>query len=452
MNRKLAVVGIGLAILILISPRTVMAKDYQVANADALASATKELEPGDTVVLADGVWKDADLLMMGQGTIDAPILFRTASPGGVTLSGNTRIRIAGDHVTVDGFCFRDAWHKSALVEFRKDSKHLARSCRLTNIDIDDCNPPDLKTENKFVSIYGKNHTVDHCYLAGKRNPGATMVVWLSDDSGGHTIEQNHFGPRPVLGRNGGETIRVGDSQTAYLSANVTVQANRFERCDGEAETISNKSCDNVYRGNLFVQCSGTLTLRHGRRCLVDGNVFLGNKARGSGGVRIIGIDHCVTNNYFEALEGDHFRSALAITNGIPASPANGYEPVSGAKVVGNTFIECKRSILIGADIEHDSQVAPQNCSFTNNLIVSRRGPMIDLQNPGDRHRWIDNRCFGKGNRLGEGQDPADPDSIVTRLDQPPAIDTSLRDQVTQVVTGPSWRQPPKSPRKAASGI
>ena len=65
---------------------------------------------------------------------------------------------------------------------------------------------------QFVSIYGARNRVDHCYIAGKTTQGTTMVVWLSNEStdqGKHQIDHNHFGPRPKLGKNGGETILDG---------------------------------------------------------------------------------------------------------------------------------------------------------------------------------------------------------------------------------------------------
>ena len=43
----------------------------------------------------------------------------------------------------------------------------------------------------------------------------------------------------------------------------------FDRCDGEVEIISSKSGGNIYRGNLFLQSRGTLTLRHGDGNLVE---------------------------------------------------------------------------------------------------------------------------------------------------------------------------------------
>jgi poly(beta-D-mannuronate) lyase len=115
--------------------------------------------------------------------------------------------------------------------------------------------------------------MDHCYLAGKTNDSPTLQIEVGSSPNRHLIDHNHFGPRPPLGRNGGETIRVGYSHQSMSNSCTTVEHNLFDRCDGELEIISNKSCENVYRFNTFLDCAGMFTLRHGNRCLVEGNFF-----------------------------------------------------------------------------------------------------------------------------------------------------------------------------------
>ncbi|NUQ65115.1 MAG: hypothetical protein HUU20_21840 [Pirellulales bacterium] len=91
--------------------------------------------------------------------------------------------------------------------------------------------------------------------------------------------------------------------------------------------ISNKSCENVYRGNTFRGCAGALTLRCGKRCVVEGNFFFGEGKKGSGGVRIIDSDHRVFNNYFADLLGDDYRAALSLMNGDETPEDSWYFPV-----------------------------------------------------------------------------------------------------------------------------
>ena len=144
--------------------------------------------------------------------------------------------------------------------------------------------------------------MDHCYLAGKTSESPTLQIEADGTPNRHRIDHNHFGPRSPLGRNGGETIRVGYSGQSMNVSATLVEQNLFERCDGELEIISNKSCENIYRGNTFLDCAGMLTLRHGNRCLVEGNFFFARNKKGSGGIRVIGEDHTVINNYIDGVE------------------------------------------------------------------------------------------------------------------------------------------------------
>jgi len=108
---------------------------------------------------------------------------------------------------------------------------------------------------------------------------------------------------------------------------------------GESASAS-KSCENVYRGNTFRNSEGCLTLRHGNRCVIDGNYFLGGGAgsgKGAGGVRVIGEDHVITNNYFEGTTGIA-GGVIVLTAGQPKPELTGYWPITKATITGNTFI------------------------------------------------------------------------------------------------------------------
>lgn len=120
--------------------------------------------------------------------------------------------------------------------------------------------------------------MDHCTLTGKLNLGVTLIVMLNEprsQQNHHRIDHNWFGPRPVYGSNGAETIRVGTSQQAYSSSNTLIEENLFDRCNGEVEVVSIKSSDNVIRRNVFFESEGVLALRHGRPQYGRGESFRG---------------------------------------------------------------------------------------------------------------------------------------------------------------------------------
>lgn len=376
---------------------TARAAEHEAAAPADITRLLKTVQPGDAIVLRDGAWRDAEIVFEAVGTAERPITLRARTPGKVVIGGRSKLRIAGEHLVVSGLRFQGAYHAEDLIAFRRDSKRLARNCRLTDCAVVDCNAPGEPKETRWVSIYGEHNRVDHCRIEGKTSRGATLVVWLAGSPVEHRIDHNLFGPRPELRQNGGETIRVGDSKTSLSVSRTVVELNRFEQCNGEAEIVSNKSCENVYRSNTFVRCSGALTLRHGNRCVVEGNVFLGEKARGTGGVRIIGEDHVVRNNYFGGLEGDDARAALSIMNGLADSPLEGYAPVKRAMVAFNTFVECKQPIVVGlGDEDAGNRVPAEDVTLANNLIVGRRGELVDLRSEPVRFLCRGNLASGAG--------------------------------------------------------
>ena len=312
------------------------------------------------------------------------------------LTGMSTLRIGGEHLVVEGLLFQDPNPSvSDLIQFRIDSDELAHGCRMTNCAVVEA---DQRSggESRWVGLYGTGHRVDHCRFEGKSDKGATFVVWLGDDNKGlHQIDHNYFGPRERLGSNGGETIRIGDSKTSMLAADCVVEHNLFEKCNGETECISNKSCGNIYRDNTFREVSGTLTLRHGNGCLVERNVFLGNQARGTGGVRIIGEDHIVRGNYLADLTGDDGRSAISLMMGIPNSPAHRYFQVKRALVEDNSIVDCKYPLVIGLSDDENATLAPEETVFRGNLVVSPRRNIVDARCSLAGITWQDNHFSGK---------------------------------------------------------
>jgi poly(beta-D-mannuronate) lyase len=357
----------------------VSAEEILVTDAGAFARAAKRARAGDTLILRDGSWAGVRLRIHANGTADGPVTIRAQTPGKVVFTGDSRLSLAGGHLVVDGLWFQNPRGEESI-ELRTGSTAVASDCRITNCAVtNDAAAYDPEKTTRFVSVYGARHRIDHCYLGGKTTPGATLVVWLAEGAeAGHRIDHNHFGPREPLGRNGGETIRLGDSATSMLNAACLVEQNLFEKCNGEVECISNKSCGNVYRGNTFKSVAGTLTLRHGNACRVEHNVFLGEGARGTGGVRIIGEDHTVTGNHFQDLTGDAERSAVCLMLGIPDSAPSGYFQVKRASVTGNTFVNCEHNILIGLSGAGTATLPPVGTVIRGNRIQANRGKAFEF--------------------------------------------------------------------------
>lgn len=351
------------------------AKSVKVENINQFNNQLKNLSAGDSIILSNGTWKDASLVFKGKGEKDKYIYLTAETPGKVSLEGASSLRISGQWLHVSGLVFKNGrTPRSTVIEFRTGSTEYAFNSVISECVIDKYNQPIKDSADHWVGLYGKKNTVEFCYFGGKSNEGTTLVVWPNDSNSinnGHKIYRNYFGPRPRLGSNGGETIRIGTSHVCMNSSGTIVDGNYFERCNGETEIISNKSCDNIFVNNTFFESEGSLVLRHGDRGIVAGNWFIGNEKINTGGVRVINEGHLIYNNFFYKLRGDDFRSALAVMNAIPDSPLNGYMPVKNVIIANNTYYDCSTPWAFGVGLgERNRIIKPEGTLLLNNLVYS----------------------------------------------------------------------------------
>lgn len=378
--------------------------DVKFVSSAAELKALGALSAGDIVVWRNGVYEGQIVSVSGAGTAERPVVLRAETPGGVRFTGTSRLSIAGSHVEVSGFWWQnpEPVKGKSVVAFAKGSAGcVLRDCAITG----DATAEDAATDTKWVSLYGTHNTVRESTFRDKRNIGCLLVVWLEPDIvPEHLIADNRF-ERPVTLRdaggkavNGQETIRIGTSDFSMQTAACTVEANYFYHCHGEqAEIISNKSCGNFYRGNLFVESQGSLTLRHGNGCTVRGNSFLGNDLEGTGGVRLIGEDHVVEDNYFERLAGTGYRTAICMVRGQQSPALNGYWQVKNARVRCNTIVDCKYAFYVNYASNSD-QTVPVAGSRIEDNIVSLSSPssyaVWCAPTPAPDIEWNNNTLYG----------------------------------------------------------
>lgn len=372
---------------------TLPAREYRVAAGD-VAATLREAKPGDRIVIEDGVYNDLTLKWLGRGSEKKPLRIEAQTPGGVVFTGTSTLRLAGEWVEVSGLCFRDGHAPSgSVIEFR-NGREVANHCRLTECVVDGYNPVRRDMAYSYILLYGRHNRVDHCTLTGKLNLGVTLIVMLNEERSQqnfHRIDHNWFGPRPVYGSNGAETIRVGTSQQAYSSSNTLIEENLFDRCNGEVEVVSIKSSDNTIRRNVFFESEGVLALRHGDRNTVEENLFVGHGKRNTGGIRVINAGHKVRRNTLVGIAGERFFSALALMDAVPNSLPNRYCQVEDVELTDNTFIDCS-NIEFGTGKDLERTLAPERVLFARNTIVNAKAdaPFIAVDRT-DGFTFRDNR-------------------------------------------------------------
>ncbi|MDN3664606.1 chondroitinase-B domain-containing protein [Algibacter miyuki] len=360
---------------------------------DELYEAIKNVKAGDDIILANGVWENVEIKLIGEGTEEAPISLRAETPGQVFIEGVSNLEIAGNYLIVEGLYFRNGYTPTEnVIAFRTSEEEVANYSRVTNCVILDYNQKERDKDDLWIQLYGKHNQVDHCYIAGKTNGGPTLRVDLKGNQSirnFHQIVNNHFGPRPRKGGARGESIQLGSSFTSMSPSNTTIANNLFEECNGEVEIISSKTNFNEIRNNVFYKSEGSVVTRHGNYAVIDGNYFIGDgKNKNYGGIRLVNTGHWVVNNYFYNIIGENFRSPLAVMNGIPKSPLNRYNQVTDVVVAYNTYVDCKSPWQFGvgtniaqSDVLPKSEIRsarPIRTVVANNIIYNTKGDLLPV--------------------------------------------------------------------------
>ena len=345
-----------------------------VKNIDQFNEAVAKVKPGGEIVLADGIWRDVELIFKAKGLANKLIELKAQTPGKVIITGKSNLSFSGEYIVISGLVFKDGSTPTGeVISFKTSNDELANHSRITNTVIDNFSTIDRPMSDLWVAMYGKNNRFDHNSLVNKRNRGVTLAVRMNSEGSrknNHIIEYNYFGPRQILGSNGGETLRIGTSHFSREYSNTTAQFNYFDRTNGEHEIISNKSSGNSLINNVFFETQGTLTMRHGHFTKVEGNYFLGNRKPNTGGIRIINESQSVSNNYMYGLTGKRLRGALVIMNGVPNSTPNRYDPVIDSSMNNNIVIDSDY-IELGAGADEERSAPPSTSEFKGNIILGQ---------------------------------------------------------------------------------
>ncbi len=374
------------------------AKEFVLSDVNGFNETMSTVKAGDVIVWKNGKYSDVRLQFhpVENGSESLPIILKAETAGKVSFTGKSKISIGGSYLQVEGFLFEGPCtfnEGDHVIDFRSNTDEAwawAEHCRVTNCAIIDYTPTEVSgIMNYHVNLVGRNNELDHCYFKGKINKGPTVVVEYKQEKGyvpgsdvapstAHHIHHNYFGYR-TYSANGGEQLRVGTSTTSFSHGFNIVEYNYFEDERIEAEIISNKSSDNIYRFNTFIGNDGALVIRHGHKCFVYGNYINGKTGKNqSGGIRVVNPDNTVFNNYIEEAEGGakSMKAPIAIMSGLKDGPLNGYYPADNAIVAYNTVVNSVGPVInigLGNSSNGLELISPKNVLLVGNVILDTKG-------------------------------------------------------------------------------
>ena len=379
------------------------ARTVRVASGDALRDAVQDARPGDTIELANGTY-DVGLVSVRRGGVEGyPVTIRAATVGGVTLTGGSAFALKKvAHVTLEGFVFESADVTAVKTESASHARITRNVFRLRETG-----------SLKWIVIGGSfdledpfsdHNRIDHNRFEDKAERGNFITIDGSAPPEARSsqydrIDHNHFlrtGPRAT---NEKEAIRVGWSAMSLSSGFTTVEHNLFEECDGDPEIVSIKTSDATVRYNTFRRSQGTLSVRHGDRTLVEGNVFQGEGREGTGGIRFYGDDHVIVNNVMTGLTGARFDAPLAVTNGDAdygsTSDLTRHFTPQRARIAHNTLVGNAHGIEIGYTGSGYTR-PPRQITFEANLVQGASGELVRIYTAPASPVWRDNLMWPVG--------------------------------------------------------
>jgi len=393
MKQYWSIIACFLALSITIAPPQ-KNSEYLVNNDQELNAALTKVQPGETIIWKNGSYQDVKINFKpkAKGTAEKPIVLKVQTAGKATFSGSSQIFLNGEYLQVEGFLFAGnctLGNDENVIEFQKANHCSVNNCAVENYTLTE----ESGKTNNYVAMRGTYNELKNCFFSGKTNKGPTVVVDYEQPKGYvpgsdsapstyHHIHHNFFGYR-TYSTNGGEHIRLGTSTTSFTHGFNLVEYNYFEDERIEAEVISSKSWDNIYRFNTFMGNDGGMVIRHGQKCFVYGNYINGKSGRNeSAGLRVINPNNTVFNNYLEELEGGDkgLKSPITIMSGLVDAGINEYYPADNAIVAYNTVVNSVGPAIkigIGNVNKGKALVAPKNVQLVGNTIINSLGKKID---------------------------------------------------------------------------
>lgn len=406
--RRLALTLVALLFSLLSESSMLYAKESIVISSARELSKLSSVGGGTEIVWRNGEYADEPLVISASGTATKPIILRAESDGGVRFTGKSSLRIKGSNIVVRGFVWDNpSLEKGIVVSFDRISSHsLLEECVIKG------NKSDMRPENnvKWVSIWGYKNRVERCTFIDKRDLGQILIVRLAKDEKApqHIVRNCYFTrPNSLLNEKGSRIngqccIRFGTSDVAQQQAECVVENCCFEQCNGEGEIISSKSCGNIFRNNLFYECQGSLTLRHGNNSQVLDNYFIGNGKPLTAGIRVIGEGHIIKGNYLQGLtkgSGKSRNCAIHLLQGQENAPAGGYQQVKNVVISENIIVNCRYGITAncqrkGCDLPVVASVVERNI-----IVADDENCSVASEDAPHEIEWRNNTIFG-GRQLG----------------------------------------------------
>ena len=379
--------------IIVMNINIVSAEDIIVNSISELNTAIDNANPGDTIILADGIYGGFDFA--ASGTEDNPITVKAQTPGGVEITGG--VTMSGDYLVLRDFYVTSG--SGVALNFLNLKNSRVTNVKFYNNDL----AITIRGTDNSHNFHGwsQNNRIDHCTF--KDGTGVTIenyVIeristdpnygydWIDNQNTYNTVDHCFFdGHRQATQE---EAIQIGRGdyfmagyREAITDNYMVVEYNYFKNYYGDNELISVKSSSNTIRYNkvyndiIKTSTTGHITIRAGENNLVEGNWIeyvpgTGGYEAGNNGVRVYaggltGRGNIIINNH---MQGVFTGIRCASGNEPPMEGDTSPFPCANALIAHNTIIYGYRCGIGFGYNKGSYNTAPYDNTIENNLVVT----------------------------------------------------------------------------------
>lgn len=380
--------------------------------------------PGDVVEIVNGTYAAFDLNFGGVITGDASkyLVIRPQTPGGVTLTGTSRITVRNPYFWITGIHFENADSYPLFIN--------TDDIRITQCTFKDNGIGGTPAETIRIFRTSNRCTIDNCDISGTRLPAIIAFSPIVGDSNylgtqGHIIEYNTFhnintldDDTVVLSTVGGELNLAADYGNVF-------RFNRVENCSRPGEIVSLKTEGWTIEYNTFRNVVSRISIRFAHNCVIRGN-----RLQNSGGITLAGSNHVVENNH---VIGEN--SPLVIIHGYynAGTTTVSYSPTKNCSLRHNTWkvtgASGFREVILQLDRPSLDFFEALSGNFFENNVIWREssGDYFDNASHGDliaNNDWARNYIWNTADGAYPGG-VLPPDYLGNPADANPSVDPEL---------------------------
>lgn len=358
----------SVALLLFVCLQSTYAGIINVASMSQLQTAINAANPGDQIIVADGVYSTSgDITITKQGTATLPISISAKTIGGVEITGSGGFVIdsPAKYIIIKGF-------KLTHANGRTKISSGATFCTFTRNVFD--NPVTGSGTKPYLTVSGDDCEVSYNNFQNMASEGQMISIQGPGSTGMAQrtwIHHNYF-YNFLPSSNNCAAIQIGLSGRSMSAAHCLVEFNLFSKTVGENEgAVCHKASENVLRYNTILEGTEELSLRHGNKSEVYGNFFFG-----STGLRFSGDDHKIYSNQFVDCS-----NGIVCTNGdgevAEGSLLTCHDRPDRVQIVNNTMINS------GSNYQMPSRtdgLGATKIVFANNIIQG--GDAVSIRTPG----------------------------------------------------------------------